>query len=96
MSTALAIKQAFHGKPAPSILTVIVDEHNVHCMTEELIDTWWLSLTGFEKAELYEASLEESGDRYDRVLRVAMLQHGLQPLVEFIDLFDANNEGGRR
>lgn len=46
-------------KPGPgSILTVVMDDHNVHCLTETHLDTWWASLPPAEKAEIYDASLE--------------------------------------
>ncbi len=41
-----------------SIYAIALDDHNVHCMTEEMLDEWWVSLPPERKAVLYEADLD--------------------------------------
>jgi hypothetical protein len=40
-----------------AILTVAMDQHNVHCMTEDMLDEWFRSLTPAEKADIFDAHL---------------------------------------
>lgn len=35
------------------ICVLAIDEHNVHPMTEELLDTWWESMSSTQKAAIY-------------------------------------------
>jgi hypothetical protein len=44
--------------PPDTIYAVISDGHNMHCLTEDQIDAWFLSLSADRKAELYEAETE--------------------------------------
>jgi hypothetical protein len=47
-------------KPSPeTTLTIVTDDHNVHCLTEADLDTWWHSLKPHEKADVYERDLEQ-------------------------------------
>lgn len=47
------------GQQQPNdVLSVVMDQHNCHAMTEELLDTWWNSLAPEEKAEVHLASLD--------------------------------------
>jgi len=41
-----------------TILTIVSDDHNVHCLEEGQLDTWWASLEPHQKADLYERELE--------------------------------------
>lgn len=58
MSIAKAITNRMAGKGAQrssrSIYTLLSDDHNVHCMTEEMLDAWWASLSAEEKAEAFD------------------------------------------
>ena len=45
---------------AGAIYALAVDPHNVHCLTESDLDTWWTSLPPEEKAEIYEERLGPS------------------------------------
>jgi hypothetical protein len=76
---------------------LVGDAHDIHCMTPDLIDTWWSSLSNLEKAEIYAASLEETPERYDKLMRTAMLRGGLGEVIDFIDRRDAVDaaEGAR-
>ena len=40
------------------IYAIASDEHNVHCLTEDLLDTWWRALSPEEKAVIYELHLD--------------------------------------
>lgn len=40
-----------------AILTVAMDQHNVHCMTEGMLDEWFRSLPAAEKAVIFDAHL---------------------------------------
>ena len=37
-----------------AIITVLLDDHSVHCMTEELLDTWWHNLPAEQKGEIFD------------------------------------------
>lgn len=39
------------------ILTVAMDQHSVHCMTEDMLDEWFRSLSPAEKAVIFDAHL---------------------------------------
>jgi hypothetical protein len=52
-----------------SILTVVTDDHSVHCMTEPMLDTWWASSSPELKAEIFESSLECNGEPVARGYR---------------------------
>lgn len=41
-----------------SIYSVVMDDHNVHGLTEELLDVWWHELPAEDKAALYELHLD--------------------------------------
>ena len=41
-----------------SIVSIVADDHNVHCLTEAHLDTWWASQTPEQKADIYEMDLE--------------------------------------
>ncbi|MBN9614219.1 MAG: hypothetical protein BGO25_05720 [Acidobacteriales bacterium 59-55] len=41
-----------------SIYTIISDDHNVHCITADMLDAWWASLPPEQKAIYFEADLE--------------------------------------
>lgn len=62
MSVAQALTQRMNQKSITrspkSIYTVVSDEHNVHCMTEGMLDAWWASLPPEQKAVVYEADLD--------------------------------------
>jgi hypothetical protein len=39
------------------IFAVVGDDHNVLCLTEEMLDTWWRELAPEDKGALYELHL---------------------------------------
>lgn len=41
-----------------SVYAIALDDHNVHCMTEDMLDEWWVSLSPEQKAVVYEADLD--------------------------------------
>ena len=61
-TTAQSITQRMEAegrtRSKDSIYTVVSDDHNVLCMTEALLDTWWAFLQPEHKAALYELHLE--------------------------------------
>jgi hypothetical protein len=48
-----------------SIYAVAADDHNVHCLTEAHLDTWWDALSPEDKGALYELHLDGILDRDD-------------------------------
>jgi hypothetical protein len=40
------------------IFAIVSDDHNVHCLTEAMLDAWWASLPPTEKAVIYEADTD--------------------------------------
>ncbi len=46
-----------------AIYALAIDPHNVHCLTESHLDTWWLSLSAEDKAEIYEQRLGDAQER---------------------------------
>lgn len=48
---------------ANHVLCFVMDQHNCHAMTEELLDTWWNSLAPEQKAEIHLASLDTPEDK---------------------------------
>jgi hypothetical protein len=45
--------------PSRAILTVAMDDHNVHCMTEDMLDEWFHSLDAAQKADIFDYILGE-------------------------------------
>jgi hypothetical protein len=48
--------------PPDTILAVVHDGHNMHCLTEGDLDEWFRSLSTDRKAALYQAELEGALD----------------------------------
>lgn len=44
--------------PPDTILVVIHDGHNMHCLTEADLDEWYRSLSSHQKTKLYELETE--------------------------------------
>ena len=61
MSIAQSLNQRRNEKgiqrSRTSVYAIAMDDHNVHCMTEDMLDAWWASLTPEEKAVAFEADL---------------------------------------
>jgi hypothetical protein len=64
-----AMKDKGIKRTRKSIYTVASDEHSLHCMTEDMIDVWWASLSPDEKAIHFEADL--NGELYEAVALAA-------------------------
>ena len=85
MTTSALISQslASHGverKGENAIYAIVADEHNVHCMTHELLNTWWEGLSPEEKGEIFERETNRD------VTAVPALQHaGLSALSTAVD-----------
>ncbi|QHN04393.1 hypothetical protein FTO74_14250 [Granulicella sp. WH15] len=58
MNTATQIRERGGVIGPDSILCVVMDEHNVHCLNESQLDAWWANQTPEQKAAIYEADLE--------------------------------------
>ena len=41
------------------IFAIIADEHNVHCMNEPMLDSWWNSLTPQIKGSIFETETNQ-------------------------------------
>jgi hypothetical protein len=84
MSIAQALTQRMNQKSvtrsSKSIYTVVSDDHNVHCMTEDMLDAWWASLPPEQKATVYEADLDGLLD--ETVALANPLASGFQSHVE--------------
>lgn len=88
MTTAALISQslASHGverKGENAIYAIVMDEHNVHCMTHDMLNTWWEGLSPEEKGVIFDREMSlEDGD----VVAVPALQHaGLSALSTAVD-----------
>ena len=43
-----------------AVRVIVMDAHNVHCLNEAELDTWWAAHTPAEKAEIYEQILGDA------------------------------------
>lgn len=86
MSVARAFTQRMNEKGIKrsrnSIFTVAADDHNIHCMTEDMIDEWWASLSPEQKAIHFEDDL--NGDLYETV---ALANPNLSEFQAHVDRF---------
>lgn len=69
MSIAQQLTQTMKAKGVKrsrnSVFTLAADDHNVHCMTEDMVDAWWASLSPDEKAIHFERDL--NGELYETI-----------------------------
>ena len=91
MSIARQLTQTMKAKGVKrsrnSVFTIVSDDHNVHCMTEDMIDAWWASLSPDEKAVHFECDV--NGELYETIA-LAVPSSERSEFEKYVDQFFAD------
>jgi hypothetical protein len=64
-----------------AVYALAIDAHNVHPMTEPMLDAWWANLTPEQKGEIYDRDLGTDASYVEMGLRTT----GLAAMVDHIN-----------